>query len=207
VSRKAKPARVSRAAPLLRRRSVAISCALALGLATTSATQAAQTNGGAKPAQPKIELLTKPADSFQRAIETQKAEQRYGAAFAHAKKLGVEPSNNLLDAKTATPSALRPAIADLRKRIAKAEREPDFGLAGGVSQQTLDAIAACESGGDPTAVDSSGTYFGLYQFDTGTWASVGGSGSPAAASPEEQSYRASLLYSRAGSSPWPVCGV
>ena len=29
---------------------------------------------------------------------------------------------------------------------------------------------------------------------------------PAAASPEEQSYRASLLYSRAGSSPWPVCG-
>jgi hypothetical protein len=41
----------------------------------------------------------------------------------------------------------------------------------------------------------------------GTWASVGGSGSPAAASAEEQSYRASLLYSRAGSSPWPVCGV
>ena len=70
----------------------------------------------------------------------------------------------------------------------------------------MDAIASCESGGDPTVVDSSGTYYGLYQFDTGTWASVGGSGSPAAASPEEQTYRASLLYSRAGSSPWPVCG-
>jgi hypothetical protein len=41
----------------------------------------------------------------------------------------------------------------------------------------------------------------------GTWASVGGSGSPAEASPEEQSYRASMLYARAGSSPWPVCGV
>ena len=71
----------------------------------------------------------------------------------------------------------------------------------------LERIAQCESGGDPTAVDSSGTYYGLYQFDMGTWASVGGQGSPAAASPAEQSYRASLLYARAGSSPWPVCGV
>jgi hypothetical protein len=56
-------------------------------------------------------------------------------------------------------------------------------------------------------VDASGTYFGKYQFDMGTWSSVGGSGSPAAASEAEQDYRASLLYSQAGSSPWPVCGV
>ena len=76
----------------------------------------------------------------------------------------------------------------------KARQSADFGLAGGVSQSTLDAIAACESGGNPAAVDSSGTYYGLYQFDTGTWASVGGSGSPAGASAAEQSYRASLLY-------------
>ncbi len=80
-------------------------------------------------------------------------------------------------------------------------------LPGGVSQETLDTIASCESGGDPTAVSSDGTYRGLYQFDYGTWASVGGSGDPAAASPAEQSYRAALLYSRSGSSPWPVCGV
>lgn len=97
------------------------------------------------------------------------------------------------------------ASIDRAKKIAK--REAAWELAPGVSQSTLDAIASCESGGDPTVVDASGTYYGLYQFDTGTWASVGGSGSPAAASPAEQSYRASLLYSRAGSSPWPVCGV
>ena len=96
---------------------------------------------------------------------------------------------------------------ELAEKAVKLSKEPSYALAGGVSQSTLDAIASCESGGDPTAVDSSGTYYGLYQFDMGTWASVGGSGSPAAASPEEQSYRASLLYSRAGSSPWPVCGV
>jgi Transglycosylase-like domain len=76
----------------------------------------------------------------------------------------------------------------------------------GVSSSTLQAIAACESGGDPTAVSADGTYHGLYQFDYGTWASVGGSGDPAAASPAEQTYRAALLYSQSGSSPWPICG-
>ncbi len=76
----------------------------------------------------------------------------------------------------------------------------------GVSSATLDAIAACESGGDPAAASPDGTYRGKYQFDYGTWASVGGSGDPAAASEAEQNYRAALLYSRSGSSPWPVCG-
>jgi len=76
----------------------------------------------------------------------------------------------------------------------------------GVSSSTLEAIAACESGGDPTAVSADGAYHGLYQFDSGTWELVGGSGDPAAASPDEQTYRAALLYARSGSSPWPICG-
>lgn len=71
---------------------------------------------------------------------------------------------------------------------------------------TLDAIARCESGGNPSAVDPSGTYRGKYQFDRGTWASVGGSGDPAAASEAEQDKRAAMLYAQRGSSPWPVCG-
>jgi hypothetical protein len=87
------------------------------------------------------------------------------------------------------------------------EREEAFArLPGGVSLSTMEAIASCESGGDPTAVSADGTYRGLYQFDYGTWESVGGSGDPAAASATEQTYRAALLYSRSGSSPWPVCG-
>ncbi len=76
----------------------------------------------------------------------------------------------------------------------------------GVSSGTLDSIAACESGGNPAAVSPDGTYRGKYQFDYGTWASVGGSGDPAAAPEDEQDYRAALLYSRGGSSPWPICG-
>jgi hypothetical protein len=69
-----------------------------------------------------------------------------------------------------------------------------------------ESIAACESGGSPTAVSADGTYRGKWQFDMGTWASVGGTGDPAAASEEEQDYRAGLLYAQSGSSPWPVCG-
>jgi TolA-binding protein len=87
------------------------------------------------------------------------------------------------------------------------EREERFAsLPGGVSLETLNAIASCESGGDPTAVSSDGTYRGKYQFDYGTWESVGGSGDPAAAPEAEQDYRAALLYTRSGSSPWPICG-
>ena len=76
----------------------------------------------------------------------------------------------------------------------------------GVSSATLDAIGSCESGGDPSAISADGAYRGKYQFDYGTWASVGGSGDPAAASEAEQDYRAALLYVRGGSSPWPICG-
>ncbi|MGW0706011.1 ubiquitin-like domain-containing protein [Streptomyces sp. NPDC002643] len=69
------------------------------------------------------------------------------------------------------------------------------------------ALAACESGGRPDAVDPSGTYGGLYQFDTRTWQSLGGSGRPQDASGEEQTLRAKKLYVRRGASPWPHCGA
>lgn len=85
------------------------------------------------------------------------------------------------------------------------EREERF-AALGVSMATLESIGSCESGGDPTAVSADGSYRGKYQFDFGTWESVGGSGDPAASPEAEQDYRAALLYARAGSSPWPVCG-
>ncbi len=67
------------------------------------------------------------------------------------------------------------------------------------------ALASCESGGNPRAVNPAG-YYGLYQFALSTWYSVGGSGNPIDASPEEQTYRAQVLYQRSGASPWPVCG-
>lgn len=67
------------------------------------------------------------------------------------------------------------------------------------------ALAGCESGGNPRAVNSAG-YYGLYQFSVSTWRSVGGSGMPHLASPDEQTYRAKRLYASQGRSPWPTCG-
>jgi hypothetical protein len=69
----------------------------------------------------------------------------------------------------------------------------------------LAAIRQCESGGDYSTNTGNG-FAGAYQFTPSTWASVGGSGSPAAASPAEQDRRAAMLYAREGSAPWPVCG-
>jgi len=67
------------------------------------------------------------------------------------------------------------------------------------------ALAGCESGHNPREYTPPG-YYGLYQFTLGTWQSLGGSGDPRDASVNEQTYRAKLLYVRAGSSPWPACG-
>jgi len=149
---------------------------------------------------------------FERSLGVGVARLRYAMLSEQADRLGVEPKRAL--ASSAGRAALADASAGLRKRIdsekqrRKEAARPDYGTpeSVGVDQSTLDAIASCESGGDPTAVDASGTYRGKYQFDMQTWASVGGSGDPAAAPEAEQDYRAALLMSRSGSSPWPVCG-
>jgi hypothetical protein len=73
-------------------------------------------------------------------------------------------------------------------------------------QAKLEAIAWCESKGNPRAIGGGGAYRGKYQFSFGTWASVGGNGDPAAASEREQDYRAALLLKRDGAGHWPVCG-
>ncbi|MEQ6900288.1 transglycosylase family protein [Nocardioides sp. YIM 152588] len=67
------------------------------------------------------------------------------------------------------------------------------------------ALARCESGGNPRAVNPAG-YYGLYQFNVATWRSVGGAGMPHLASPAEQTFRAKKLYASRGRSPWPYCG-
>jgi peptidoglycan hydrolase-like protein with peptidoglycan-binding domain len=70
----------------------------------------------------------------------------------------------------------------------------------------LEAIALCESGGDPTAVSSDGTYRGKYQFTRSTWKASGGRGSdPAAASEAEQDRIAQRLLAAQGTTPWPAC--
>ncbi|MCX4859590.1 resuscitation-promoting factor [Streptomyces canus] len=77
----------------------------------------------------------------------------------------------------------------------------------GADHLNWQGLAVCESGGRPNAVDPSGTYGGLYQFDTRTWQGLGGSGRPQDAPAAEQTFRAKKLYVRRGASPWPHCGA
>ena len=96
----------------------------------------------------------------------------------------------------------RGAAAERREesRERRAEKAPRVAAA-------LEAIAACESGGDPAAVGGGGAYRGKYQFSPETWASVGGSGDPVDAPEAEQDRRAAMLYERDGAAHWPVCGA
>ena len=97
--------------------------------------------------------------------------------------------------------------ARLEARQRKKLQKERFGtLPGSVSRETLEAIADCESGGDPEIVSSSGLYYCKYQFSPDTCESVGGKGLPSEASEAEQDYRAALLNERSGPGQWPVCG-
>jgi hypothetical protein len=99
--------------------------------------------------------------------------------------------------------------AERRRRARRLQRRGGTtGAQGGGSTASpqLEAIAACESGGNPSAVGGGGQFRGKYQFTYETWAAVGGSGDPAAAPEAEQDRRAAMLLAQSGTSPWPVCG-
>ena len=158
--------------------------ALTPGMVTQSSGSAAQDSGRQRDTRGHVEehvaILERPTEHFTKSIrQGQRKLQRIEAA--REKRAEMESGATQSDGEFPSPESV------------------------GVSSSTLEAIAACESGSDPTAVSVDGTYHGLYQFDYGSWASVGGSGDPAAASPAEQTYRAALLYSQSGSSPWPIC--
>jgi len=111
-----------------------------------------------------------------------------------------KPVRQLVRVGTKARPAPTPAPAPARQ---SAPQPAPSGSSGGLNWA---ALAQCESGGNPNAVSPNGLYFGLYQFSVSTWHSVGGSGIPTDASSAEQTRRAQILYDRAGSSPWPVCG-
>jgi peptidoglycan hydrolase-like protein with peptidoglycan-binding domain len=83
---------------------------------------------------------------------------------------------------------------------------PTRAATGGGSSATLARIARCESGGNPTAISSSGRYRGKYQFSRATWRALGGRGDPAKAPEAVQDAMAGKLLAQRGTSPWPVCG-
>ncbi|MFF8174158.1 resuscitation-promoting factor [Streptomyces chartreusis] len=97
-------------------------------------------------------------------------------------------------------------VREPQTQVVKVGTKPLPTSVSGTSRLNWDGLAACESGGQADAVDSSGNYGGLYQFDTHTWRDLGGKGRPQDAPAEEQTMRAKKLYVRQGTSPWPHCG-
>jgi hypothetical protein len=89
-------------------------------------------------------------------------------------------------------------VSVLRERNHRLRERPS-------ASPVLEAIAACESGGNPST-DTGNGFYGKYQFTQATWQAVGGTGNPAAAPESEQDRRAAQLYAQAGPSQWPVCG-
>jgi hypothetical protein len=92
------------------------------------------------------------------------------------------------------------------KLLIREKRDLKAAAAAPAVSGTLQAIAACESGGNPHAIGGGGAFRGKYQFTYATWAAMGGSGDPAAAPEAEQDRLAAKLYATAGAGQWPVCG-
>ncbi|WP_366180498.1 resuscitation-promoting factor [Actinomyces timonensis] len=101
----------------------------------------------------------------------------------------------------ATPSATPTASSGAVSSSGSSQSAP---ADDGSLDDDFQRLAQCESGGDPRAVNPAG-YYGLYQFSLDTWASVGGTGNPIDASPEEQTMRAKILQRRSGWGQWG-CG-
>jgi hypothetical protein len=120
-----------------------------------------------------------------------------GRAAGLSRRLHRSPAAERRRLRGQRPGAIRRRIARLEHDLAPPPRP--------TPSPVLEAIAACESGGDPTT-DTGNGFYGKYQFTLETWQAVGGSGNPAQASEAEQDRRAAVLYARAGASPWPVCG-
>jgi hypothetical protein len=132
-------------------------------------------------------------------------QRTYLKQYKTTKDRGGHPGRNILlngvatrkgRVRAATRAELRHSIRIMRRSAAPVAVSPQ-----------LEAIAQCESGGDPTAIGGGGLYRGKYQFSVETWQSVGGSGDPAAAPEAEQDKRAAMLLARSGTGQWPVCGA
>jgi hypothetical protein len=136
-------------------------------------------------------------------------QSNYLDLYEKAKRRGADPGRNILLSGVGTGDGrIRAATrAELRRSIGVLKRQTAVpAVPAGASSAQLEAIAACESGGDPTAIGGGGLYRGKYQFTYETWQSVGGSGDPAAAPEAEQDARAAALLARDGAGHWPVCG-
>lgn len=138
------------------------------------------------------------------AVEVEAARQRAEEERARAREAAANAANQQASKKSNSRGT--GAAASAGSEAASESSGDARGNPTAAESATLARIRRCESKGNYQIVSSSGRYRGAYQFDYRTWAGVGGSGDPAAASPAEQDYRALLLLRQRGTRPWPICG-
>ncbi len=184
--------------PVVRR---AVACGLAVlgaSLAMGAGEAAASTTGGvsAKEAAKVADLSRSGVMALQRELGIT-ADGVYGPQTKRAVKR-FQRSKGLAVDGIAGPQTLR--ALGLDATALEARRTLPRKLAA-----ILAKIAACESGGDPTAISPDGRYRGKYQFSRATWRGLGGEGDPAKAPEWLQDRMAAKLYRQSGASPWPSC--
>jgi Transglycosylase-like domain len=169
-----------------------------IGLVAASALLAVPAVGAADPLKPAVgdhetvaaQMRTEARDNRRDDLARRALQVARRVAADNGERFDAQAERRRLRAMT--PAELRDRMQDLR--------DSRF-----TASPTLQAIAACESGGNP-ATDTGNGFYGKYQFTLPTWQAVGGTGNPAHASEAEQDRRATMLYAQAGASPWPVCG-
>ncbi len=129
------------------------------------------------------------------------------AALAASGKETERSDENLIESKLAGNPLESPTAKAHSRRAKRAAKRARAARVKAAVPPQLQAIAACESGGNPRAVSADGSFRGKYQFSPATWQAVGGKGDPAAAPEAEQDKRAAILYARSGPGQWPVCGA
>jgi hypothetical protein len=135
-------------------------------------------------------------------IEAERLAQAQRAANAEAaRKRAAETARQ-------QAAAAKAEAAQEAARIAAARRAtpaPSAPASEASMLSKMDALARCESGGNPTIVSRNGRYYGAFQFALGTWRSVGYEGTPIDYSYEVQREAAIKLQQRSGWGQWPTC--
>ncbi len=144
----------------------------------------------------KVETPNPDAFVGERAVTTPGAAGQQVTTYRVTVVDGVETGREVLSTTVTVPPVAEQATVGTKPKPTVAPTADGLNWA---------ALAKCESGGNPRAVNSRGGYYGLYQFSLSTWASVGGTGNPIDASPDEQTARAQTLYNKAGAGQWG-CG-
>lgn len=107
------------------------------------------------------------------------------------------------DIEKARLEAIRQAELNKQAQVqAQAKTTPQVAV--NSSDDAFIQLSYCEAGGKP-ATNTGNGYYGMYQFDIGTWGGYGGYARADLAPAEVQIAKAKETQARRGWSPWPAC--